>query len=337
MRRCAGNLVLSLALAAVSLPLACAAAHDPNLAQVVELFELHDYGEARRVLEELPEELQRTGQGYYYEGRLDLIDGDPEAAVGSFEEAVGFDVEESEYHHWLATALLRRAAYRGFIGRMGDVMRAVGELREAIRHDPRNLRPRLTLFQMMARSPGMGGMTKEDLLQQVSAIAEVDSVMGLVARGTFFQMVEKDMARAGAELQRAFELAPENRAAAIAYSDNLWESGQPDEAIRVLRSYVERVPDDKSARFNLATRIIQSHADLNSAKAVLNECLRLQSDTGMPSETMVRWCLGLAHHLLGEEAAAQREWSMVYEMDGRFDRVLEQSPQLSELKALIAE
>ena len=337
MRRCAGNLVLSLALAAVSLPLACAAAHDPTLTQVVELFELHDYGEARRVLEELPEKLQRTGQGYYYEGRLDLIDGDPEAAVGSFEEAVGFDVEESEYHHWLATALLRRAAYRSFIGRMGDVMRAVGELQEAITHDPRNLRPRMTLFQMMARSPGMGGMTKEDLLQQVSAIAEIDSVMGLVARGTFFQVVEKDMARAGAEFSRAFELAPENRAAAIAYSDNLWESGQPDEAIRVLRSYVERIPDDKSARFNLATRIIQNQADLANARAVLIECLSLRSETGMPSEAMVRWCLGLAHHLLGEDEAAQREWSIVYEMDGRFDRILEESPELSELRALIAE
>jgi tetratricopeptide (TPR) repeat protein len=337
MRRCAGNLVLSLALGAVSLPLACAAAHDPTLAQVVELFELHDYGEARRVLEELPEELQRTGQGYYYEGRLDLVNGAPKAAVGSFEEAVAFDVEESEYHHWLATALLRRAVYRSFIGRMGDVMKAVGELQEAIGHDPQNLRPRMTLFQMMARSPGMGGMTKEDLLQHVSAIAEIDSVMGRVARGTFFQVVEKDMARAGAELRGALELAPGNRAAAIAYSDNLWESGQPDEAMRVLRSYVERIPDDKSASFNLATRIIQSQADLKSAKAILNKCLSLQSDTGMPSEAMVRWCLGLAHHLLGEEEEAQREWSIVYETDGRFDRVLEESPQLSELKALIAE
>jgi tetratricopeptide (TPR) repeat protein len=337
MRRCAGNLVLSLAIAAVSLPLACAAAHEPTLARVVELFELQDYGEARRVLEELPEELRRTGHGYYYAGRLDLIHGDHEVAVGSFEKAVAVDNEKCEYHHWLGTALMRRAIYRSFTGRMGDAMRAVEEFRKAITCDPRDLPPRMTLFQMMARSPGMGGATKEDLLQQASAIAEIDSIMGRVARGTFFQVVEKDMARADAELSRAFKLAPENRAAAIAHADHLWESDQRDEALLVLRSFVERIPDDKSARFNLATRIIQSQADLNGAKAVLNECLSLQSDTGMPSETMVRWCLGLAHRLIGEEEEAQREWSVVYEMDGSFDRVLEQNPQLSELKALIGE
>ncbi|MBN2564607.1 MAG: hypothetical protein JXB46_02745 [Candidatus Eisenbacteria bacterium] len=337
MRRCVGNLVLSLAIAAVSSPPGFAGTHEPTLAHLVDLFEQHDYGEARRVLEALPDELRMTGQCYYYAGRLDLIDGDTDSAVGSFEEAIALDDEESEYHHWLATALLRRAVYRSFIGRMGDAMRAVEELREAIGHDARNLPPRMTLFQIMARSPGMGGVTKEDLLQQVSAIAEIDSVMGRVARGTFFQVVEKDMARAGAELRRAFELAPENRAAAITYSDQLWESDQRDEAIHVLRRHIEMVPDDKSAHFNLGVRIIQRQADPANARAILIECLSLQSDTGMPSEAMVRWCLGLAHHLLGEGEAAQREWSMVYEMDGRFDRVLEQNPQMSELRELIAE
>ena len=337
MRRCAGHVILSLAIGATSLPTASTRATEPTPTQAAELFEQRNYREARRVLEELPNGLRETAQGCYYAGRLDLIDGDPESAVESFEDAIDINDEESEYHHWLATALLLRSIYRSSIGKMRDAMRAVGELREAVAHAPRNLRPRMTLCQRMARSPGMGGETKGDLLQQVSAIAEIDSVMGHVARGTFFQEVEEDTAKAGAEFRAAFAQGPENRAAAVSYSDYLWDSGLQDEAIRALRSYLEMVPDDKPARFNLGCRIIQSQADPASATPILNDCLNLQSETGMPSEAMVRWCLGLTHHLLGEEEAAQREWSKVHEIDERFDSVLGQSPQLSELRALIGE
>jgi len=330
------SLALSLLLAAVSLPGARAGAQEPALLHAIDLFERQEYREARRALEELPEEAGRTGQALYYAGRLDLIDGHPHAAVESFEAAVDRDPGQSDYHHWLAMALMRRGAYRSFVGRMRDMMKAVGELKTSVGLDPRNLRPRMTLFQMMARSYDRGGSNKEDLFEQVKSIAEIDSVMGHVARGTLFLVVEKDVARAGRELERSLDLAPGNRAAAVSYSDYLWECDRRDEAIEVLRSYVERKPEDKPARFNLGTRMIQSGTDLAGARVVLQECLALKSDTGMPSETMVRWCLGLACHLLGEEQAARREWSTVYEMDEDFDHVLEQSPQLSELAALIS-
>jgi tetratricopeptide (TPR) repeat protein len=142
------------------------------------------------------------------------------------------------------------------------------------------------------------------------------------------------MVKAGAELKRSLDLAPENRAAAVSYSDYLWECNRKDDAIRVLASYVERRPDDKPAHFDLGTRMILSGTDPAGAKVVFEDCLALQSDTGMPSETMVRWCLGLACHLLGEEEQAQREWSTVYEMDEDFDHILEKSPQMSELNPL---
>lgn len=331
------TLALSLLLAAVSLLAARAGAHEPTLLHAIDLFERQDYDEARRVLGELPEETRKTGQALYYVGRLDLIDGDPQRAVTSLEEAIDLDPAQSEYHHWLAVALMRRSAYRSFLGRMRDAMKAVKELQTSVELDTLNLRPRMTLFQMMARSYDRGGSKKEDLFQQAKSIAEIDSVMGYVARGTLFLVVEKDMVKAGAELRRSLDLAPANRAAAVSYSDYLWECDRKDEAIQVLTSYVERMPDDKPARFNLGTRMILSGTDFGGAKVIFEECLALQSDTGMPSETMVRWCLGLACHLLGEEDVAQKEWSTVYEMDKDFDHILERSPQMSELNSLIGE
>jgi hypothetical protein len=80
--------------------------------------------------------------------------------------------------------------------------------------------------------------------------------------------------------------------------------------------------------------MILGGTDLAGAKVVFEECLALRSETGMPTETMVRWCLGLTCHLLGEEEAARREWSTVYERDKDFDQVLNQNPLVSSRKRI---
>ena len=337
MRFCTKSIPAWLLLAAVALAGIHAAAYEEAMSDIADLFDRQEYGEARRALEKLPEEGRNTGPALYYLGRLDLIDGEDEKAAECFEKAIDVDPEQSEYHHWLAMAVMRRTPYRNFFGRMMGATKAVKGFRKAIELDPANLRARMTLFQMMVRSYDMGGVKKEDLIEEVESIAHIDSVMGHVARGTFYQLVEKDMERARVELRRSHDLAPENRAAAISYADYLWEMDVMDEAIGVLASFVERVPDDKSARFNLGMRTILSGENYARAKGLFEECLSLKSETGMPSETMVRWCLGLACHLLGDEDGAQREWSAVYELDKDFDHVLERIPEMSELNSILSQ
>jgi tetratricopeptide (TPR) repeat protein len=336
MRFWTGNVTAVLILVTVAFAAMRVAASEATLRDAIDLFDQQEYGEARRVLEDLPQEARETAQALYYLGRLDLIDGEDEKAAEYFERAIDVDAEQSEYHHWLAMAVMRRTPYRNVFGRMMSATKAVKAFKKAIELDPANLRPRMTLFQMMVRSYDMGGVKREDLAQEVEAIAGIDSVMGHVARGTFYQLVEKDMDRAGVELKRSLDLAPENRAAAISYADFLWETGMMDEAIGVLASFVERVPDDKSARLNLGMRTMLRGEDYARAKGLFEACLGLKSDTGMPSETAVRWCLGLAFHLMGEEGRAQKEWSIVYTLDERFDRILERMPQMSELNSLLA-
>lgn len=311
-------------------------AREGTLAEAVEAFNRQEYVEARRVLEGIPDNTERNGTALYYLGRLALIDGRPEEAVECFEQVIDIDPENSEYHHWLATAETRRIPYRSFMGKMSGSMKALKEFRKAIELDPANLMARMTLFQMMVRSYGMPGTDTDGLREEAQAIAEIDSVMGHVAHGTFFQLVEKDMGQAGAHFERGYALAPQNRAAAISYADYLWETGRRDEALGVLRSFVESVPEDKPAHFNLAARLTLSGSGCAKARDVLEVCLGLKSDTGMPSEPMVRWCLGLAHHLLGDEDRARAEWSKVYELDEDFDQVVEAVPQMTELRSILA-
>lgn len=311
------------------------AAQEGALADAVELFDRQDYEGSRRVLEGLSEEVGADGEALYYLGRLALIDGRPEEAAECFEKAIDVDPEKSEYHYWLASALVRRTPYRNFLGRIAGSTKALKEFRKAIELDPANLMARANLFQMMVRSYGMPGVNEEDLRDQAKSIAGIDSIMGLVAWGTFFQLVENDMGQAGEHFERAYALAPTNRPAAISYADYLWEIDRRDEAIEVLGSFVEGDPDDKPAHFNMATRLILGGSAYARARDLFEHCLGLKSDTGMPSEAMVRWCLGLACHLLDEEDRAQAEWSMVYVLDEDFDRLLEAIPEMAQLNSIL--
>jgi tetratricopeptide (TPR) repeat protein len=334
MRLCSRSILAALLLGSVALTGKLAMAQQDALPGVVNLFDRQEYDEARRVLEGIPDSDRATGQALYYLGRLDLIDGDSRKAEEHFEQAIEASPEQSEYHHWLAVAIMRGMAYRGFLSRMTGSMKMLKELRKAIELDPASLRPRMTLYQIMVRSYDRGVTSKADLVEQAEAIAGIDSVMGYVARGTLYQFVDDDRDEAGAVFKRAYNLAPTNRAAAISYADYLWEIGDKDAAIRVLNAYVEMKPDDKTAHFNLGMRTILRGGDHAGAKGLFEKCLGLKSDTGMPTEAMLRWCLGLACHLLGEGERAQAEWSAVYELDPDFDSVLEAAPEMSELDSL---
>jgi hypothetical protein len=98
---------------------------------------------------------------------------------------------------------------------------------------------------------------------------------------------------------------------------------------------VERAPDDRAACFNLGIRNILSGGDYAAAESLFTGCVTLKSESGMPSEAMVRWCLGLAYHLQGKDTQAEAEWQAVYEIDKDFDCVLEDVPDMAELKAIL--
>ena len=312
-----------------------ALADDDSLAAVRDLFEEQSYGEASRSLEGLPEHVRGSAECLYYRGRLDLIEGDHDSAAEMFEQAIDAEPDQSDYHYWLAVALMRKMPYRSFLGRMTGGMKMVKEFRRAVKLDPENMRARMTLFQIMARSYGMGGSCKEGLIEEAGAIAEIDSVLGHVARGTFSQVVEEDMELAGKEFELAFGLAPDNRAAVISYTDYLWEIDRKDEAIRILASFVDSMPDDRTACFNLGIKTVLTSTGHAAAESLFTNCLSLKSESGMPSDAMVRWCLGLAYHLGGKYETAEAEWKRVYEIDPKFDDVLEETPDLAELKAIL--
>jgi tetratricopeptide (TPR) repeat protein len=334
---CSKLIAVALLLVVVILAGTRVTAGDDALREVIDLFDRQEYDEARRALEGLPEGDTEAAQALYYLGRLDLIAGDRKGAEKHFEQAIKTDPEQSDYHHWLAIAIMQGMPYRSFLGKMTGSMKMLKEFKKAVELDPANLRPRMTLFQIMVRSFGRGMGSRGDLVEQIEAIAGIDSVMGYVARGTLFQIVDEDMEKAGALFEQAYHLEPTNRAAAISYADFLWEAGDRDRVIQVLTAFVESGPDDRSAHFNLAVRTILEGTDYARARSLLEECLDLKSDNGMPPEAMVRWCLGLACHLLGEEDEAQAQWKLAHDLNPDFDKLLEADPMLSELNSLPGE
>jgi len=327
---------VALLLAVMTLPGASVAADKGGLRSAVELFDKQKYTEARHLLEDLLEDGEENGAMFYYLGRLDLIDGDHESAVKYLERTVDIDPDESEHHYWLAVSVMRKAAYSNFLGRMNNMRKALDAFNTAIELDPQNIRARMTVFQMMVRSFKRGGVKEEELIKQAQSIDGIDSAMGYVAYGTYFQFAENDMERAGEQFEKGYDLSPGNRAVAISYADYLWLVDEKDEAIRALDSYVQEKPDDKPGHFALGAKIVLRGNNNEAARELFERCLLLKSETGMPTEAMVRWCLGLVCHLAGEEDVARAEWSRVYELDSNFDSILKTTPLMSELNSILS-
>jgi tetratricopeptide (TPR) repeat protein len=281
--------VIAVALILLAMTLAGAGAAADALKEAKDLFDRQEYDEARRVFQSLSEQDSATGEALYYLGRLDLIAGDRKGAEKHFEQAIKADAGQSDYHHWLAVAIMRGMPYSSFLGKMTGSMKMLKEFKRAIELDPANLRPRMTLFQIMVRSFGRGMGSRGDLVEQIEAIAGIDSVMGYVAEGTLFQIVDDDMEQAGALFEQAYGLEPTNRAAAISYADYLWEMDDEDGASQVLTGFLVSEPDDKSAHFNLAVRTILRGRDYARVKVLLETCLGLKSDSGVPTEGVWAW------------------------------------------------
>jgi tetratricopeptide (TPR) repeat protein len=310
-------------------------ASDTELESAIRLFDEGDYDAARSVLIRIKGAGTEDSEIAYYLGRVSLIDNDWETACDYLKTAIEKDEKRSVYHYWLAVALARQIPYSNFFGRMRISMRLLNELNRAVDLDPSNLEARLFRLRIFARSFGKAPISRKDILGDAEAIAEIDSALGYLASADYYHLVENDDSVAGAHFERAAELEPADSRIMVALAGFYWDAGRREDAIDVLDASWNEHPENLWIGYELGTRLILAGKDLGRARVILEECLNLKSESGMPTKAMVHWTLGLAHHVVGESDSAESHWAKAHALDQDFDRFLENSPQLEELRSLL--
>jgi tetratricopeptide (TPR) repeat protein len=308
-----------------------------QLDHAVELFETQQYVAARGALQDIYDEENPDGKTAYYLGRLALIDNDREAAVRYLEIAADLEPDRSEYHQWLATAIMRKMPYVGFFGKIRSGPKMMKELERAIEIDSTNVDARMMLFSIMVHSYGKAPVSRDAVISMSQHIAAIDTVMGHVAGAMIHHHIDEDLAEADTEYQAALGRISDKPSVIRFYASFLNQTGQHLKAAELLGVYLEEEPGDPDALFSLGVTLVLAGQDLEHAREHFQRCLALPSADGMPSKSMVHWSLGVTYHLMGRDDKAHGQWAVAEGLDKDIEKILKASPELRLMQATITE
>ena len=178
--------LLGLTLASASARLARADERPADVARLIQTarhdFELGNYLVAIKTLQAATEQDSLNAEVFFWLGRSYYELRDYDHAVVDGEKSVALDAQNSLYHQWLGRSYGGKADRERSFFLAKKVKR---ELAEAVRLNPSNIEARIDLEDFCINAPWVVGGNKDEAREQVDAIAALDAIEGLVARGKF--------------------------------------------------------------------------------------------------------------------------------------------------------
>lgn len=325
-RRTATALVTALA-AAVAVTLASTALPAPaqvpdahaasqdQLAGAVRLFELGRFAEAETQLRELVHAAP-TPEAAYYLGRVYFAEDSVDRAVDAFASAVHLNAASSAAHDWLARAytvqLLNSNRFRQFL----LARRVRDELERAVALDTSNALARYDLARYYLNAPGIVGGSMAKAKAHAAELAHQGSLYAHYAAADIAER-ERDSTRAVAELEAALAEAPDSASAYMNYAAYDRRAGRWADAWRVIDLYAARHVDDAELDFEVGATGARAGEQLERARHALLSYLTRPWRPGTPTFGSTHLHLGLIDELLGDRAAARREYETAVALQPR--------------------
>ena len=114
-------------------------------------------------------------------GRKAFSAGQYEQAIAEFEKAVHQDIDNSDYHWWLARAYGQRALQVKSGEQFFLARKVKAHLEQAVALNPDNIAARFDLLQYHLQAPGFLGGGLEEAKRQAEEIARQDAQQGQLA------------------------------------------------------------------------------------------------------------------------------------------------------------
>jgi len=230
------------------------------------------------------------------------------------ERAVELDGSVSEYHMWLARAYLAMATESGFINAFRYARKGKKSYERAVDLDSANVEARLELCMYLVAAPGLVGGSVDKGRGQAMIVERQDSLYGSYARAN---VSERDGDLEGAEtyLKRAVRLDTTSTFHARYALGYFYErNGRLDEAGDVFRGILADKPDEMAAVFQVGKICVMTGSNIDEAEGCFKRYLEVEAPPNAPSRAAAHWRLG-----------------MVYDLQGRPDRALEEMHRAVEL------
>ncbi len=280
-----------------------ARADTPPPEDAAKLYYGGHYDQAVEALQAAASKDPRDASLEYWLGRSFFELRDFARAIASLERAVTIEPANSEYHHWLGRACGRKAEESNPFSALALARRTHHEFETAVRLDPSNLAAQRDFIRYLLFAPGIVGGGEDRALEQMAALALVDTVEADLARAEYFA-TRKKFELAGEQYQQILQSKPANAGVYLEMAEYYRDRGEAAHMQEAVDGAAKVAPSDQRLEYYRGVALILAMRDAPMAE----KHLRAYLATVPPSSEAV------SH-------ASAREWlGKLYENEGRFEQ-----------------
>lgn len=222
------------------------------------------------------------------QGARQSVQGDPDAAVKSWEKAAELDPANSEYKRQLGDAYGLAAQKAGMFSKMSLGKKSIAAYEKAVELDPENLSARSSLASIYLMAPAVMGGGSDKAYAQAAEIKKRDANRGRVAYAILY-VGEKKYPEAFAETEEV----------------------------------LKAMPDHYAALFQFGRAAALSGTRLDEGIAALKKCLALSPTSGAPGHDAAHWRLGVIWEKKGDTPAARATYQASLKINPQFQQAID--------------
>lgn len=136
---------------------------------------------------------------------------------------------------------------------IGRAKTSLGSYEKAVELEPDNLQARIWLVNFHRNAPGFAGGDKDEARRQAAAIAKIDPVEGHYSQADIYEFVDKDLAKAEAELQAALAADPGESKPYYMYGNFLSRNSRYEDAAEQMNALSKIEPSSSGPVFGIGT------------------------------------------------------------------------------------
>jgi tetratricopeptide (TPR) repeat protein len=215
------------------------------------------------------------------EGKRLLKNGNADAAMARFEEAIRNDPKSSDARLWQGRALLEKLQKASGLDQALIASRVKAAFEKAVELDPKNVDARVSLAGYYVNAPFIAGGSFKKAKKQAEAIVAVDPLRGHLLLGEI-HVQEKEWPEAEAALKKALAIEPQNAQAHYSLGRVYQEAERWPAATSSFEKAVDLDPHLGQAWYQIGRTGAVSGQNLDRALEALDRYLEKHAASGGP-------------------------------------------------------
>jgi tetratricopeptide (TPR) repeat protein len=250
---------------------------------------------------------------YYWLGRSYYEISDYDSSIAQLEKATSMDPKNSLYQLWLGRAYGGKADRDRSFSLAKKVKK---QFQLAVSLNPSNIEARRDLEQFCLDAPWIVGGSKEEALDQVNAIAQIDPVQGHLARAVYDQKALKKTDDAENEIRQALASDPKTIGPYLEAAEFFESVNKPSDMLAAIQQAAHVSPNDPRLAFYRGVAGLLAKTNLTDAERDLKSYLASTPErSDWPSHASARYWLGRLYETQGKRAEAAEQYRAALQLD----------------------